>query len=173
VILLLLSCIHTPPHEPVAGSTALRLTERAFVDPDGDYCSWQSEDLWFESTALSVVEPPDAPNGCQPPGEYSHFVELSGQDGPYVSAVVSEWGCCPEQKSLRCVTWDVRTGQEISQDVYDDKNALRRQIRAQKVWERMGSPEGYTLDPKSFLVGGSHLTFCAIRGEDLLRIKVR
>jgi hypothetical protein len=173
VILLLLSCIHTPPHEPVPGSPQLRLSEQSFMDPDGRYCSWASEDLWFEVTALSVVEPPDAPNGCRPPGEYSHFVELSGQDGPYVSAVVSEWGCCPEQKSLRCVTWDVRTGQEVSQDVYDEKNALRRQIRAQKIWERMGSPEGYTLDPKSFLVGGSHLTFCAIRGEDLLRIEVR
>ena len=169
----LLACMHTPPHPPVDLKPAVTLERREFTDADGQYCAYEAESLFFGTQSLWSQEPPDAPNGCRPPGEQSRIVDVVGQDGQYVSAILREWGCCPQVVQLRCVTFDGLTGQPVTLDTYDPKHAEKRQIRADKLWERMGAPAGYVLDRDSFLVGKGHVTFCAINGEQLKEIKVR
>lgn len=173
MIWFLLACMHTPPHPKVDGAPTVQLLRREYTDPDGKYCSWEAESLYFGGNPLWTEEPPDAPNGCVPPGEQSRIVDVIGQDGPYVSVILREWGCCPETAQVRCVTFDGTTGQPATLVQYDKKHAERRLLRAQKVWEKMGAPEGYTLSPDSFLVNHGHISFCAIRGEEVRRLEVR
>lgn len=167
-----LGCLHTPPHAEVAGRVHVDYQRQEFMDPSGQWCAYDAESLWFEQQALWSEEPPDAPNGCRPPGEESRIVDVVGQDGPFVSAILKEWGCCPEHQSLRCVTFDVRTGQPVSLDTYDEKNALKREEKLKKAWAKLGAPSGYALSPDSFLVGGGHIRFCAIKNNQFLEVKV-
>ena len=172
-MLLFLGCIHTAPLPVVEGKARVEHVYREFADPvEGGWCSYDAESLFFGQTPLWWEEPPDAPNGCRPSGEVSRLVDIYGQNGPYLSVVLREWGCCPEQKRVQCVTYQVQTGQPVDITAYDEKHAQKRQIKAQKEWERRGAPQGYTLQPESFLIDGSHVIFCAISGEDLILLPV-
>lgn len=173
MIWFFLACMHTPPAPPVNQIPQVQLERREFTDPAGQYCAWEAESLMFGSKALWTEEAPDAPNGCVPPGEHARTVDVVGQNGKYVSAILRDWTCCPDVVSLRCVTYDGETGEPTTLEAYDEKHALKRQLRAQKEWVRMGAPAGWTLDPNSFLIDGGHVTFCAIQGENLKKIPVR
>jgi hypothetical protein len=132
----------------------------------GDWCSWEAESLAFDQLDLWTATPPDEENWCRAPGESSRTVDILGRDGPYLSVRLTEWSCCPDHATARCVTYDLRTGQPATLEQYDEKHAARR-------WERARAkvPAGYVLTADAFVVGDRHVRFCAVRGDDVVEIR--
>lgn len=169
LLLALWGCVHTPPHPPLAGTPAVELVRLEQMTANGEYCSWEAENLVFEGRPIWSAASPDGEAWCVAPGgERARWIDILGQDGPYLSATLHEWGCCPETSSQRCVTWDLRTGEPATLEQYDPKWAARR-------WEKVQAkvPEGWQVFPDAFAVGDGHVRFCAFRGEDVTLVPVK
>jgi len=167
LVLVLLSCATTRPHAPVAGAHSVAVAWREEEREDGA-CIYEAEDLRFDSIDLWVdPEPPPAEPSCREPWERSRTVDVLGQDGPYLSARLDTRDCCPERRTVACVTYDVRSGLPITLRQYDPRLADGRLARAQEL-----VPGGYTLSRDAFAVGGGGVRFCALRGDEVLLIEV-
>lgn len=167
-LLSLLACLHTPPHDPVPGTVAKDFVRREQFNQEGEYCAWEAENLVFEGQPLWVAEAPADENWCLSPMEASRWVDILGQDGPYLSVILHTLSCCPDVEEVRCLTMDVRTAEAVTLAQYDEKRAERRWKRAQR-----HVPEGHTLDERAFVVGDRHVRFCAQRGTDVVLVPVR
>jgi hypothetical protein len=165
-MLLLLACVHTPPHDPVQGQPSVTAAWREEpLDPGA--CMWSSENLRFGGTPLWVEDTPPEDGWCRAPSDSARLVDVLGVDGPFLSARLETRSCCPERVAVRCVTWDVRTGAPATLESYDPRHAERRWERAQR-----RAPDGYALEREGFLVGDRHVRFCARRGEDVVLVGV-
>lgn len=168
LLLALLGCVHTPPHPPVAGTPAVELVRLEQMNAHGEYCAWEAENLVFEGRPIWSVASPDEENWCRSPGEQARWIDILGQDGPFLSATLHEEACCPEATSVRCVTWDLTTGEPATLAQYDPRWAERRWEKAQaKV------PAGWEIFPDAFAVGDGHVRFCAFRGEEVRLVPVK
>jgi hypothetical protein len=94
-------------------------------------------------------------------------VDVLGRDGPYVSVLLTEWACCPDQTTARCGTLDVRDGHWATLDEYDDRHAAKRWDKA-----REKAPD-LPLDRDAFVVGDGHVRFCVVQDGGLVQVQVR
>lgn len=159
-LLALLACAHTPPHAPVPGQVRVESGFREDFRPDRKRCRWEGEALLYDGKLL-LGELPEAEEGACPE-DRSLFLDLEGQDGPFVSVVVREQtGGAPAP--ARCVTLDVRTGAPATIRAYDPKLADKRLLRAQKILARAKVPA--VPREEDFLVNGKrkgdgHVRLC-------------
>lgn len=169
LLLALLGCVHTPPHAPLPGTAAVELVRREQMTRHGEYCAWEAENLTFEGRPIWYEEAPEGESWCLAPGgESARVVDLLGQDGPYLSAKLEEWSCCPEVTTVRCVTYDLRTGEPATLEQYDPRHAERRWEKARK-----RVPAGAVVLRDAFVVGDGHVRFCAFQGETMTLVPVR
>ena len=159
--LALAGCVHTPPHDPLAGAWKKDFVRREEMREDGSYCSWEAESLSYQGTAVWAVEPPEGQNWCGSADEVSRYFDVVGQDGAFVSVRTVENGCCPERAAAACVTWNLSTGKAATLTEYDEKRAVKRWAQAQAI---IATPAyaGYVLVPDAFVVTeGGHVALCA------------
>ena len=151
---LLVGCVHTPPHPPLAEAPAVRLAAvYAVVDEEGRGCSWEEETLWYGERRIFGNEPPDAPNWCLVPSDHWATVDLLGQDGRFVSVLMEN-----DAGQRECVTWDVDAGRPATLVEYDEKLAETRLKIAAK--RRAKARLQGALVPDNFYVRSGHVVFC-------------
>lgn len=161
----LIACATTRPHAPVDGAPAVAVTWREEEREDGA-CTYEAEDLRFGAYDL-WVDPDPPPSSCQAPFARARTVDVLGQDGPYLSVRVRTQACCPDRRTVDCVTYDVRSGLPIRLRQYDPRLADARAARADTL-----VPEGFTLRADAFVVGGGHVRFCAFRADEVVLLEV-
>lgn len=161
MILLLLACIHTPPHDPVEGTWTKEFVRLEEMRANGDYCSWEAESLMYGGAALWSVAPPIGENWCGTPAERAQYFDVLGQDGPFLSIRTQEIGCCPERSASTCVTWNLSTGKPATLMEYDERRAEKRWQKAQDI-ATAPAYAGLTIAEDTFVVKpGGHVAFCA------------
>lgn len=162
MILLLLACVHTPPHDALAGTWKKEFVRREEMRHDGDYCAWEAESLTFDGAAIWSAEPPVGENWCGTPAEQSRAFDVVAQDGPFLSARTTEWGCCPDRSVAACVTWNLATKQPATLLEYDEHRAEKRWAQAQAL-AAAPAYAGFTVSEDSFVLSpGGHVAFCAV-----------
>lgn len=170
MIFVLAACVHTPPHAPFAGTWEKVLTHHTEFRGD-EFCLAEQEALLVDRVALwSAPEPEPEQNWCRVSGEHARWFDVVGQDGAYLSARLTESGCCPDVVVERCVTWDLTARKEVSVADYDPEHATERLQEARTRAKALG--EGWSIDATAFLVGKGHVTFCAARGAEVALVPV-
>lgn len=175
-------CVHTPPHDAVPGAAARRFAAVEDEGNDGHRCRVEVESLWWVAgaptdgsamgdKALWTEELPEGEGWCTDAGERATMVDIVALDGPFLSTRESTFACCPEVRTLRCVTRDVRTDTVATLEMYDSKHARKRWEQAERLAAAL--PAGFVLDPQQFLIGGGHVVFCAIDGDEMMPIPVK
>ena len=179
MMLLLLACVHTPPHAPVEGTWKKEFVRREEIQAGGDYCSWEAESLTYAGTPLWSAEPPEGENWCGTPADQSRYFDVLGQDGPFLSIRTQESGCCPDHSDAACVTWNLQAGRPATLVEYDERRAAKRWAQAQAIAAAPGFA-GYTIAQDAFVVvPGGHVAFCAAptagarSGADIREIQVK
>ena len=161
-LLVALACVHTPPHDPIAGAWQKDFARKEEMRASGDYCSWEAESLVYDGRRIWGADPPDGENWCGTPSEVSLAFDPLLQDGPFLSSRTEELGCCPARATMQCVTWNLMTGKAATLVEYDDKRAETRWEEAQAIAAGPGW-EGYRITQDEFLlVEGGHVAFCAV-----------
>lgn len=174
--------MHTPPHDAVGGGPVRRYAGVEDAGEGGHVCRVEVESLWWVTPpaadgssvgdkALWQDEVPEGEGWCAEAMERASMVDIVATDGPFLSTRESTFSCCPEVRTLRCVTRDVRSGEIATLEMYDAKHADRRWRHAQRA--AISLPAGFVLDRQQFLIGGGHIIFCAIRGDEMMPIPVK
>jgi hypothetical protein len=179
VLVALLGCIHTRPHDPIDGAWRVDTRARRQLTWGGVFCAWEAEDLSFSGQPLWSAPPPDRVDGehneewCEDGGESGRMVDVTGQDGPFLSTRLREVGCCPERTTVRCVTWDLRTRVPTTLEAYDEKHAEWRRKKLDRIVTGDPSLAGWVIEPQAFLVRDGHVAFCAVKGDEVREVAVR
>lgn len=162
MILFLLACVHTPPHDAPAGAWKKEFVRREEMRRSGDYCAWEAESLTYGGAPVWSAEPPLGENWCGTPAEQSRMFDVVGQDGPFLSTRTTESGCCPDRSVTACVTWNLETKLPATLVEYDERRAEKRWAKAKELAAGPGY-SGLTLSENSFVVApGGHVAFCAV-----------
>jgi hypothetical protein len=179
VPLLLLGCVHTPPHDPPPGRWTVDTVRREQMTLDGTWCSWEAENLVYEHDAVWAATPPDEDGGprtdtwCVDGGESARMVDVVAQDGPFLSTRLHEEGCCPRRDETTCTTWDLRTRGRAHLEDYDGRHAEWRWAKLQHLLAKDPDLVGWSFDRDAFLVRGGHVTFCGVKGGLVREVRVR
>lgn len=168
---LLLSCVHTPPHPAPTGTWHKDYVYREQMTFEGVYCVWEAESLSYDTTPLWTATPPEREDWCKEAGEWARYFDVFSQDGSFLSVQQHELSCCPDQRTVQCVTWNLETGQPATLSDYDDRYAEARWRRAQAKHARTETPG--TLSADSFLVDNGHVLFCAVDQDQIWLIPIR
>lgn len=173
VLLLLVGCVHTPPHPAFVG-TWEKVYAR-FEEVRGvEYCVWESESLQAGGRMLWGLAPPETEqNWCRASGERAAWFDVVGEDGAFLSVRSTEAGCCPETRRTVCATWNLETGGRATLEEYDATLAAERWSEAQVKLAAEHPGGGWVIDRAAFLVSKGHVSFCATRGADLALVNVR
>jgi hypothetical protein len=165
--------IHTPSQPPAERPWSVTFERREQMTRAGVWCSWEAESLVAGDLPIWSAEPPEEENWCKAPGESARMVDVLGSDGPYVSVRLTDWGCCPNRQThVRCVTYDVRTGQPATMEVYDPKSWKWRSQRLAQISKRSYAG-ALSWEPSAFVVGGGHVRVCATAGGTDVDIALR
>lgn len=165
--------VKTPPHAPPPATWEVTYTRVEQMTRGGVYCAWEAESLVYDGKALWAAPPPEDESFCKAPFESARWVDVLGEDGPFVSVRLTELGCCPERDVVtRCVTYDVRIGEPTTMAAYDPKNAKWRAKKLTRVLDRRDGG-GWTVAPEAFVVGGGHVRVCATRDEEDIEVPIR
>ncbi len=165
--------VHTPPLPPPAGKVEVAFVRKEDMTPEGVWCTWEAESLFYDGTSIWAAAPPEEEHWCRTPFEASRTVDVLGQNGPFLSVRQSEWGCCPDAEIVtRCVTYDVRTGQPVTLAQYDPRSAKWRGKRLEKLLAKKDGG-GWSAPPSAFVVDGAHVRICAERGDEAIEIPLR
>jgi hypothetical protein len=170
---LLAPFVHTPPSPPPDKKWQIAYERREDMTPDGVYCAWEQESLSYDGAPIWTADPPEGEQWCTTPFESARWIDVRGEDGPYLSVRLHELGCCPDHEEQRCVTYDVRTGDPITLEQYDPRHYAWRGRRLQKALARLGGAGEWSVDPTAFLVDGGHVRACATRGPETIEVRVR
>jgi hypothetical protein len=173
VLWLLAPFIHTPPHPPPDVKWQVSYARREEMTPDGTYCAWEAESLSYAGKPIWSEDPPEGESWCAAPFEASRWIDVQGEDGPFLSVELTDWKCCPDVETERCVTYDVRSGEPVTLEAYDPRHYAWRARRLQRALDRRQDGGGWIVDPTGFLVGGGHVRVCATRGAESIQIPVR
>ena len=165
--------IHTPSQPPAERPWSVTFERREQMTRAGVWCSWEAESLVAGDLPIWSAEPPEEENWCKAPGESARMVDVLGSDGPYVSVRLTDWGCCPNRQThVRCVTYDVRTGQPATMEAYDPKSWKWRSQRLEQIATKSYGGR-LSWEPSAFVVGGGHLRVCATAGGEDVDIALR
>ncbi len=174
MIWLLAPFVHTPPHAAPAAPHTIVYERREEMLPDGVYCAWEAESLWADGKPIWSVAAPEGEHWCQQPFEFARVVDVLGQDGPFLSVRLTEWGCCAEHEQVvPCRTYDLRTGAPATLEAYDPRHAAGRLRRLRRLLARRDDGGGWEVDPSAFRVGGGHVRVCAARGDERIEVALR
>lgn len=170
---LLAPFIVTKPHPPPEGAWAVTYARVERMTPKGIWCAWEAESLAYDGTPVWTAEPPQDESFCQAPFEAARMVDKLGQDGPFLSVRLRDWGCCPEREAeTRCVTYDARTREPTTLEAYDPKHYEWRAKKLQRVLDKKHGG-GWSVEPSAFVVGGGHVRVCATRGDEVIEVPIR
>ncbi len=170
---LLAPFVHTDPHPPPAARWEVTYVRKEDMTPEGVWCAWEAESLYYDGKALWSAAPPDGESWCRAPFEAARMVDVLGEDGPYLSVRLTEWACCPEREIVtRCVTYDLRTGAPATLEAYDPRSYTWRARRLKRVLDRKHGG-GWSVEPGAFVVGGGHVRVCATRGDEAIEVALR
>jgi hypothetical protein len=172
LLLLLVACRHTPPHEPIAGTVVIELDARAALLRNGEECQWEAEQLRIDGAPVWAVEPPEGEDWCLAGDERARTVDIVSQDGPFLSTILGEMDASGAW-TRRCVTWDLRTRAPATLLDWDERRAPRRLAELATAKLRDPSLAGWTLSPEAFLVRDGHVAFCAMRGTEIREVVVK
>lgn len=165
--------VKTPPHPAPPAKWEVTYARVEQMTRKGVWCAWEAESLVYDGNAIWTAPPPEDESFCKAPFEAARMVDVLGQDGPYLSVRLTEWGCCPEREAVtRCVTYDLRTGEPTTLAAYDEKNWPWREKKLARVLEKKHGG-GWTVEPSAFVVGGGHVRVCATRGDEDIEVPIR
>ena len=165
--------VKTPAHAPPPAKWEVTYARVEQMTRDGAYCAWEAESLIYDGKPLWTAEPPEDESFCKAPFEAARTVDVIGQDGPFLSVRLTEWGCCPEEeRRTRCLTYDLRTGEPATVESYDPRHAGWRRKKLARVLQRRDGG-GWTVEPGAFVVGDGHLRVCAARGDEDIEVRIR
>ena len=172
LLLGLLACRHTPPHEPLDAVVVVELDSRERLLRTGEECRWEAEQLLVDGAAVWVEEPPDGEEWCLAGNERARTLDVVSQDGPFLSTILGEMDD-EGRWTRRCVTWDLRTRAPASVYAWDERRAPRRLAEFAALPGRDPSLIGWTLDADAFLMRNGHVAFCATRGAEIREVLVK
>lgn len=170
---LLAPFVHTAPLPPPDAAWEVAFLRREEMTPSGVWCAWEAESLMYDGKPIWSAPPPEGDQWCSSPFEAARMLDVLGENGPYLSVRLTEWGCCPEHESIdRAVTYDLRTGQATTLEAYDPRSFRWRSKRLQRILDKKRGG-GWTVDPSAFVVDGRHVRIWATRGQEAIEIPLR
>lgn len=170
---LLAPFIHTKPSPPPPAKWEVTFARVEQMTRQGTWCAWEAESLVYDGKPIWSADAPEDESFCKAPFESARMVDVLGQDGPFLSVRLREWGCCPEEEAVtRCVTYDLRTGAPTTLEAYDPKHFEWRTKKLQRVLDKKHGG-GWSVDPSAFVVGGGHVKVCATRGDEDIEVAIR
>ncbi|MDP2315541.1 MAG: hypothetical protein Q8P41_21765 [Pseudomonadota bacterium] len=165
--------VHTRPHPPPAAKWEVAFVRKEDMTPAGIWCAWEAESLYFDGKPVWAAEVPEGEQWCGAPFEFARMVDILGEDGPYLSVRLTEWGCCPDHEVVtRCVTYDLATHAPTTLEAYDPRWYTWRAKKLQRMLDRKDGG-GWSVDPTAFVVDGGHVRVCATRGDEAIEIPLR
>ena len=151
----------------------------AEVIGDDAWCGWDAEQIVTAEGVLWSVTPPDLVDGahsdqwCEAGGERSRTLDVVSQRGPYLSTILNDQRCCPEQASHLCVTWDLRTRAPAALLDVEPR-------RAADLWARLQARifleprlTDWRFSPDEFLLDNGGVRFCGRRDGAIHEVEVQ
>ena len=179
ILLSFLSCLHRPPSVNPAVPWRREAVHREEVIGDDAWCGWDAEQIVTAEGVLWSVTPPDLVDGahsdqwCEAGGERSRTLDVVSQRGPYLSTILNDQRCCPEQASHLCVTWDLRTRAPAALLDVEPR-------RAADLWARLQARifleprlTDWRFSPDEFLLDNGGVRFCGRRDGAIHEVEVQ
>jgi hypothetical protein len=165
----LTGCVKTPELPAPPQQIRIRLEAReGRPDPEGRFCTWEEESLWYGYTRLIGDDPPEGEAWCIELSDHWRTLDELGRNGPFLSLEEASGGCCPGSLSRQIATWNVEQGQRISVLDYDERHGEKRLARARRLVAAGlidGVSDPAAVDPARFYIRDGHVVF-VLTGDD-------